>query len=105
MSPLPLPRLELRWQQEDEPDHWLCRYRLFLPCRDMRQVENTGWTFVQLSHTQVISEREPLLPNGRLALPFRDGVHIRRDAAALKLPAYVVYGEHSMRLDPIEEDE
>jgi hypothetical protein len=37
-------------------------------------------------------------------LPFRDGVHIRRDSWQLKLPAYAVFGREAYLLDGIADD-
>jgi hypothetical protein len=100
---LPVPRLELYWQQEDEPSHWLCRYRLVLPCRDIRKItQDIEQTIVEMGETRRTADREPL-KYGVVETPFRDGVHCRRDAAILHLPAYAVYGTYATLLEPIED--
>ena len=100
---LPLPRLELRWTQEDDPEHWLCRYRLVFPCADLREATEQGWTLVELVElgaTRCTRTQEPIDPHGTVDTPWRDGAHCRRYAAVLHIPAYAVYGEHVTRLEP-----
>ena len=101
-SNLPLPRLELRWTQEDELEHWLCRYRLVFPCVDHREVAKQGWALVELGETRRGSVQAPVDHQGTVDTPFRDGVHCRRDAAVLHLPAYAVYGKFITTLEPID---
>lgn len=45
------------------------------------------------------SGKFPIDEDGKLDLPFRDGVHIKHDALKLKLPAYAFCDDVVQRLD------
>ena len=101
LGALPLPRLELRWWQLDEPEHWRCDYVLVLPCADGRDEQGHGWIRVPMGTTMRESVKAPINEEGAVEMPFRDGVHCRRDAYILGIPAYAIYGEMRTRLDVI----
>jgi hypothetical protein len=48
------------------------------------------------------SQHEPIREDYSVDTPFRDGVHIRRDAHILGLPAFAIYGERCTQLEPID---
>lgn len=82
---LPVPRLEIRWERDDVARsgyQWRANYNLvyrhFLG--DIIAVP-LGRTMVGCEHP---------VRNGKIDTPFRDGAHIRHDAAQLGLPAYSV---------------
>jgi len=110
---LPLPRLELFWEKENENDpNWLkknCYYGLVLPIRatDIRQdEEESGTLWVSIGATSVTggaSEHQSpdsesygrpvrLTKDNKYVVncPFRDGAHASWDASVLKLPVWVV---------------
>ena len=77
VSPLPVPRLEIRWREVSEftriAEYGLV-YRHFLG----------DIMFVPFSSTRQGGSHIPF------DTPFRDGAHIRNDSVQLSLPAYVV---------------
>lgn len=89
---LPVPRLQLRWTDEGT----ICHYELILRLQSAdirRKVDDEkrsclmaipmGWTRCSppVEHG----------PDGQIRTPYRDGCHIKWDAAQLGLPAYVVW--------------
>lgn len=97
---LPLPRLQLTWQKSDEANEWFCHYELLVPAPnwDIRNEAERGYIPIPINTTKVGTSRTPAQPDGKLSTPFRDGVHVANDAAALKLRAYVVWGNASYNL-------
>jgi len=51
-----------------------------------------------IGETRVSSKEGPVLKDGSIDTPFRDGVHIRGDAIELNLPAFVVFEDKSYQL-------
>ena len=92
---LPVPRLEMRCEPVYE-DTWSAQtwtycivYRHFLGHLvwvPMGQTKRTGNRM----------DEPPMLDD----LPFRDGAHIKHDSTALNLPAFVVIGERTQRIEP-----
>lgn len=108
-TPLPAPRLQLRWVAGDASCHWLCHYELVLPLRDgdiRREVTaDDGEPLADVSELVVAMSAEPTkrdscLDNLPCSLqdgsrwcdpPYRDGAHAQWDSAALGgLPMYVI---------------
>ena len=86
-QPLPVPRLEMAWEHEDEW-HVVVLYRLVY-----RHLLG-HCVGVPFGHTRVSGSGVQPLRYGRLDLPFRDGAHIRHDAESLNLPAFLIYEDH-----------
>ena len=109
---LPCPRLELRWHRQDNPEwQWIVDYNLVIllepyDVRHTKKAEYLGKTAekqIRLGRTKVGTERDPLRCND-LETPFRDGVHIRRDAFQLRVPLYVVWDDKAQALSPLPRD-
>ncbi|QDJ96287.1 hypothetical protein Xoosp13_100 [Xanthomonas phage Xoo-sp13] len=98
---LPFPRLELRWREQDETEHyynWVCDYFLVLAPRTVSDIRSSTYvddnekfhtTDVEylLASSQRKSVREPYPGD----TPYRDGSHAGWDSCALNIPAYVTY--------------
>lgn len=118
---LPCPRLQLTWIEVQEKANppadqpWLadpdfcCIYSIVLPVDKLDIRSNIGEeygvrteTHGYLSSTMITGIRTPTKPMtiGEVIVPYRDGVHILRDAAILKLPAFAVWGQYSTELLP-----
>lgn len=107
---LPLPRLQLTWEQLDKPEDgytWICRYELILPLpkfdirndgKDGACGEGPGYYTAELGGTRTTREGGPNR-YGKLDTPFRDGSHITWDSVTLGLPAFVVWNDIYRRLD------
>lgn len=93
LSPLPVPRLELRCEPIDDGTEWTYSlvYKHFLG----------HIVFVTFGITRVSGARavEPT-GRGKLPLPMRDGVHIYHDMKELGLPGFAIYGETIEQLEP-----
>lgn len=97
---LPLPRLQLTWANESH-GHWLCHYELLIPVQkfDIRNESGRGYIALPIGITQVGSERGPVLRDGTLDAPFRDGAHAKWDSDRLGgIPIFTVYGSLCRRL-------
>lgn len=103
---LPMPRLQLTWSKVSNAKYAVS-YELFVPLDDY-DIRNEpaeeggaklGFLKLKMSGgTTVTSERGPIMQDGVLDTPFRDGVHALRDALTLGVPAFVVYGDVVRRL-------
>lgn len=92
---LPVPRLELRIEQTDsDRDGYTWQWRYMLVHRHFRG-DLVG---VTLSITQTTGGGVPMRGD-KLDLPFRDGAHIRHDAATLNLPAFVTYKDRAEKIE------
>lgn len=105
---LPLPRLQITWQQ-DGPCRWLASYDLLIPVSayDVRNNgpdggvgEGPGFVAAHIGLTTATRSRGPVCSDGSIDTPFRDGVHIAWDSHRLNLPAYVVCGDRWERIRP-----
>ena len=101
---LPVPRLELVWEDISEPDEtpWTSRtveYRLV-------HTHMLGHTVVvPLGFTKIRGGgyKAPWkMDNGKPDLPFRDGAHACHDAAHLNLPLYVIAPGERMNVDCLD---
>lgn len=93
---LPVPRLEIRWTTLGRGMwNWLASYN-FVYRHFLGQV-----IVVPLGRTRVGAgcERTPVT-GGQVDLPYREGVHIRHDAWALRLPAYAICGNVVNKIEP-----
>lgn len=98
---LPLPRLQITWERVGTSCDYQVSYELFVPLdeHDIRNEEKLGYLKVPLSGgTKVNSSHGPILQDGVLDTPFRDGVHAGWDSVALGVPAFVVYGDTVRRI-------
>jgi len=93
---LPVPRLEMVWEEGSAVRcgyNYRCSYRLVYRHLLGHLVG------VPLGETMVGSSRPPDAWGG-IGTPFRDGAHIRSDAASLRLPAYVRWRDTSECIEP-----
>lgn len=114
LTPLPAPRLELRWEKESH-SAWLCRYNIVIPLssNDIRLegFDAAGSEFRrQLSATRcerTTWDKEDSYPirGGTIETPFRDGAHIAWDSFLMKLPAYVVRDHYAQFIEAHEAKE
>lgn len=91
---LPIPRLELLWERLDPPVRgytWVIRYDL-VKAHLCDRVER-----IPLGSTMTDCVGPP---NQVPYAPFRDGAHASFDALHLKLPAYIVYRDIVVVVDP-----
>ena len=109
---LPTPRLQIVWEDEEgEPNSRIATYELVIhegeKCKaDIRANDENDHPScnpvkVEIGKTRVSGGGGIISENGKLSTPFRDGVHIMRDSAALKLPMFVMYGD---MVHPIEQN-
>lgn len=55
---------------------------------------------IPLGHTKTTGGGQPpVLHDGTIITPFRDGAHIRHDSKHLGLPAYITFGDVTQRID------
>lgn len=100
---LKTPCLVLIWKHRK--DHWLCLYRMLIPISDCRgklirvPLGETKVTPGDPAWTPCKHADEGMMMN----TPFRDGCHIRWDAAKLKMPAFVVFSKLCERVKGIKE--
>jgi predicted RNase H-like nuclease (RuvC/YqgF family) len=100
---LPIPRLEIRWRQEDiDGYNWVAAYNLVYR-------HFTGdVVVVPVGATKVGGGRSPTFDytagaEGEVvSTPFRDGVHIAHDMRELKLPGFAIYDGKVTELKPLE---
>lgn len=96
------PRLEITWARSTEPGYdWLATYELVLPVRatDIRDEEHRrGFLRIPMGATRRGGSQEPIDKDGNVETPFRDGCHIRWDAAVLGLEAWAVYGDRRTQI-------
>lgn len=98
---LPFPRLELRWVKLGE-QQYKCLYQIVVAPPDeldIRSNKDNEYGVLniegEMNVTTVTGGRGPDYYGKKLNIPFRDGTHIIRDAAVLKLPAFVTYRGHA----------
>jgi len=102
MIKLDVPRLQITWTKEEAAgprDRYKALYEMVLyenAIGDIRanneEGEPTnGEVRIKMGETIITGGSGPINQNG-LDTPFRDGVHMSRDATLLNLPSYVVYG-------------
>jgi len=92
---LPVPRLEMRCEPYYEGMWGSTVWTYCLVYRHF--LGHLVWVQIgQTKRTGGYSETQPALDD----LPFRDGAHIKHDAATLGLPAFVVIEEKTQRIEP-----
>jgi len=104
-SEMPCPRLELRWVKTDHDLR--CDYNIVIPIdsNDIRRDAAvrfgselrfcTGWTTSS-------SDRSPLLSNGVIDVPYRDGKHAAWDSYRINFPAFTVWQGQAQSVLPEE---
>lgn len=98
---LPLPRLQITWERVGQSCDYEVSYDLLVPIDeyDIRNEKKLGYLKLPMSGgTKVNSSRGPILQDGVLDAPFRDGAHAGWDSVALGVPAFVVYGDVARRI-------
>jgi len=99
---LPTPRMQILWTHGKNDKELIATYELVLHegdvCKgDIRANDKDDRPScnpikVRFGETKVTGGRgTPIMQDGTLDTPFRDGVHMLRDASALNLPMYVIY--------------
>ena len=80
---------------------WRVRYELFMPVADWdaRKEHRRGYITIDLGGSLVGPQSSPIKLDGTIETPIRDGTHIKQDASALNLTAYVVYGEKAQQIE------
>jgi hypothetical protein len=93
---LPVPRLEMVWEQTDERrQEWHAYYRLVYK----HLLDDI--ILVPLGQTRVGGHMDtPVNSDGSIQIPFRDGAHIDHDAEQLSLRAFVRYEDHICEIEP-----
>lgn len=88
---LPVPRLEMRWSEEERNDSYELTARYSLVYRHLcKQI-----VFVPLGVTRTTGAlAERINPNKTVDTPFRDGAHLRNEMAQLGLRAFGIVGDH-----------
>lgn len=99
---LPVPRLEMVYEQIDPGSWWEVRTLYRLVYRHLLG----HCVAVPLGETTIRggSGEGPPIRNGKIDLPFRDGAHIRCEARTLRLPAFAVCGDVVQPIEPRETD-
>lgn len=105
INKLPCPRLQIVWDKDPdskELNAHIATYELVIHegevCRgDIRANDKddrptAGVVKVELGKTKSSGGRSRIDADGNVETPFRDGVHMLRDAAALYLPMFAIYG-------------
>ena len=100
------PCLEITWRKDAGEGDWIADYELVLPLRelDMRRKNGSDVLRVSLGGTEVHTGN-PIFPievDGSVAIPFRDGAHVKWDAQVLGLEAFAVYGNLRTPIDITE---
>ena len=103
LSKLPVPRLQIELTILSESKHsWFYSMVYQATCDDITET----LTFIPMGQTTSTGghryDKYDSLEEMMAALPFRDGVNIRRDAAHLNLPAYAITEGFIWELPPIE---
>lgn len=97
------PALVLLWKRNHrEPQEWVCKYFLSLPCSSFDIRAEGKCVRAELGGTNIrfgSVEKTPLEEGGTIYTPFRDGVHVKYDATALGIPAYAVCSGQIEQLD------
>ena len=119
LKDLPLPRLQLTWEDLGG-GKWHCNYDILIPVEKFDIRNNgpepeyevgagPGYTEGRLGQTKVTSTQGPLKPEyedgcrtGKTYLdtPFRDGAHAAWDSFTLGIPAFVVYQDRVKAIEP-----
>lgn len=87
---LPVPRLEICWRMKGE--NWRSREALYVLV--YRHYSDDKVRAKPLGLTRVDGgDGSPPVRMGEVETPFREGVHLRVDAAHLKLPAFAVVAD------------
>lgn len=98
---LPCPRLQLRWEESGH----ICHYEMVMELqeydirREWYEKKRSRFLSIPMGRTTTTPAVSPLLENGGIKTPYRDGCHILWDMKHLQLPAYVVWGEHTFKLE------
>ncbi len=97
---LPVPRLEISLKEESDWE-WIWSYYLVYRHTTLEILDiPMGETVSRGGHRHdKFKDQE----SAQSSLPFRDGVHIRRDAAHLNFPAFVIAQGNAWPLEPLHD--
>lgn len=103
---MPFPRLEMRMIRRSKDNWYSVEYLYGLVYKHYSDLYNNMLRFIPFSLTTSEGGRdtfESRFKDGKLDLPYRDGTHIRSEAALFNLPAFIVCKEKSVcqRIDPL----
>jgi hypothetical protein len=98
---LPTPRMQFRWEPIAKPAdgfNWFCHYELVLHLRmnDIRnphEFKKDGELTVELGGTRMSGD-SPMMRDGTVDVPFRDGAHSCWDGAQIgNPPVFAIFGD------------
>lgn len=98
---LPCPRLQLRWEESGR----ICHYEMVMELqeydirREWYDEKRSRFLSIPMGRTRTAPAQSPLLENGEIKTPYRDGCHIRWDMKHLRLPAYAVWEGHTFKIE------
>lgn len=101
------PRFEMRLRRISEDNWYSIEWLYGLVYKHFADTNNNMLRFIPFSLTNANGGKgtfESWVKDGKLDIPFRDGVHIRADALLFNLPAYIVCREMNI-CQKIELDE
>lgn len=93
---LPYPRLEMRLNRLSKNDWYSIEWLYGLVYKHITDVDNDTLIFSPLGHTTSSGGKatfENWMTDGKLQLPFRDGLHIYAESLIFKIPAFIVCRE------------
>lgn len=106
---MPFPRLEMRMKRVSNDDWYSIEWHYGLVYKHFADTMGNKLLFIPIGHTSSSGGSgtfESRLHDGRLDLPFRDGMHIRAESVLFGLPAYIVCREKNIiqeiRVDGID---
>ncbi len=100
---LPYPRLEMIFEYLDEDIRYGYKWTYGLVMLPYSYMSDKKLLFIPFSQTKGSGGSE-LIRNGKHELPFRDGMNMPIESAALGLPAYII-NERENHCEKIEDDE
>lgn len=96
---MPFPRLEMRMIRRSKDSWYSIEWIYGLVYKHYGDLYNNMLRFIPFSLTTNDGGHdsfESRLNNGQINLPYRDGTHIRAEAALLNLPAFIICREKNM---------
>ena len=106
---MPFPRLEMRMIRRSKDNWYSIEWIYGFVYKHYSDLYNNMLRFIPLSLTTSEGGRdtfESRLQNGKLELPYRDGAHIRSEAALFNLRAFIVCREKGIcqKIEPLDSE-
>jgi hypothetical protein len=103
---MPFPRIEMRMIRRSKDSWYSIEWIYGLVYKHYSDLHNNMLRFVPFSLTTSEGGHdtfESRLYNGQIDLPYRDGTHIRSEAALFNLPAFIICREKGVcqKIDPL----